>query len=207
MPEGEQPTPAGLRGHRFMISGLTFSRDGRRLASASWDRTIKLWDVTSAEEALTLPGHTSWVFSVAFSPDGQRLASASGDKTIRIWDATPVGKQEALHEVRTLRDFTTNSDNLAAGLRSLHVQGTGAVALEAVMQSFTMLGKRKSDRRRILLGPAWQLPTEHRNHTALSGRSILQALRSIRPRRAARTSRHAGWNGSTADWSRHSGAR
>ena len=54
-------------------------------------------------------------------------------------------------EVRTLRDFTTNSDNLAAGLRSLHVQGSGAVALEAVMRSLAMLAKRKSDRRRILL--------------------------------------------------------
>ena len=54
-------------------------------------------------------------------------------------------------EVRTLRDFTTSSDNLAAGLRSLHVQGDGAVALEAVMQSLSMLAKRKSDRRRILL--------------------------------------------------------
>jgi VWFA-related protein len=54
-------------------------------------------------------------------------------------------------EVRTLRDFTASSDSLAAGLRSLHVQGTGAVALEAVMQSLAMLTKRKSDRRRILL--------------------------------------------------------
>jgi VWFA-related protein len=54
-------------------------------------------------------------------------------------------------EVRTLRNFTTNSDSLAAGLRSLHVQGAGAVALEAVMQSLAMLAKRKSDRRRILL--------------------------------------------------------
>jgi VWFA-related protein len=54
-------------------------------------------------------------------------------------------------EVRTPRDFTTNSDSLAAALRSLRVQGTGAVALEAVMQSLAMLAKRKSDRRRILL--------------------------------------------------------
>lgn len=54
-------------------------------------------------------------------------------------------------EVRTLRDFTTSSDNLSAGLRSLHVQGNGAVALEAVMQSLAMLAKRKNDRRRILL--------------------------------------------------------
>jgi VWFA-related protein len=54
-------------------------------------------------------------------------------------------------EVRTLREFTTSSDSLAAGLHSLHVQGDGAVALEAVMQSLAMLAKRKSDRRRILL--------------------------------------------------------
>src|SRR5450759_2989763 len=57
-------------------------------------------------------------------------------------------------EVRTLRDFTTSSDSLSAGLRSLHVQGNGAVALEAVMQSLAMLAKRKSDRRRILLAIA-----------------------------------------------------
>ena len=54
-------------------------------------------------------------------------------------------------EVRTLRDFTASSDTLAAGLGSLHVQGTGAVALEAVMRSLAMLAKRKTGRRRILL--------------------------------------------------------
>jgi VWFA-related protein len=54
-------------------------------------------------------------------------------------------------EVRTLRDFTASSDTLSAGLGSLHVQGTGAVALEAVMRSLAMLAKRKSGRRRILL--------------------------------------------------------
>jgi VWFA-related protein len=57
-------------------------------------------------------------------------------------------------EVRTLRDFTTDSDTLSAGLRSLHVQGTGAVALEAVMRSLAMLARRKSGRRRILLAIA-----------------------------------------------------
>src|SRR3954453_19893971 len=54
-------------------------------------------------------------------------------------------------EVRTLRDFTTNSDNLTAGLRSLHVQGNGAVANDAVMRALGMLSKRSKDRRRILL--------------------------------------------------------
>ncbi|MEO8597273.1 MAG: VWA domain-containing protein [Candidatus Solibacter sp.] len=54
-------------------------------------------------------------------------------------------------EVRTLRDFTSNSDALAAGLQSLHVQGNGAVSNDAIMQAFQMLARRKSDRRRILL--------------------------------------------------------
>ena len=54
-------------------------------------------------------------------------------------------------EVRTLRDFTADSDTLSAGLGSLHVEGTGAVALEAVMRSLAMLARRKSGRRRILL--------------------------------------------------------
>jgi VWFA-related protein len=54
-------------------------------------------------------------------------------------------------EVRILRDFTASSDRLAGGLGSLHVQGTGAVALEAVMRSLAMLAKRPSERRRVLL--------------------------------------------------------
>ena len=54
-------------------------------------------------------------------------------------------------DVRILRDFTADSDSLSAALRALHVQGTGAVALDAAMQSLAMLAKRKSDRRQILL--------------------------------------------------------
>jgi VWFA-related protein len=54
-------------------------------------------------------------------------------------------------EVRTLRDFTADSARLTSGFASLHVQGVGAVALEAVMQALEMLAKRPSGRRRILL--------------------------------------------------------
>ena len=55
---------------------MAFSPDGRRLASAGWDRTVKVWDAATGQEALTLTGHTEPVWSVAFSPDGRRLASA-----------------------------------------------------------------------------------------------------------------------------------
>ena len=66
---------------------MAFSPDGKRLASASLDRTVKVWDAATGQETLTLKGHTGWSLSVAFSPDGKRLASASGDRTVKVWDA------------------------------------------------------------------------------------------------------------------------
>jgi WD40 repeat protein len=66
------------------------------LASASDDRTVRLWDVAKREPIEEpFQGHTNHVTSVAFSPDGKMLASASLDKTVRLWDAT---KREHLGE-------------------------------------------------------------------------------------------------------------
>jgi WD40 repeat protein len=70
------------------VSSVAFSPDGRHLASGSYDTTVKIWDVTSGQETLTLNGHTSRVNSVAFSPDGRRIASGGDDHTIKIWDVS-----------------------------------------------------------------------------------------------------------------------
>ncbi|KAL8364758.1 hypothetical protein RB595_003843 [Gaeumannomyces hyphopodioides] len=76
-----------LEGHSDSVNSIAFSPDGQRLASASGDNTVKLWDAATGACLQTLEGHSDSVNSIAFSPDGQRLASASSDKTVKLWDA------------------------------------------------------------------------------------------------------------------------
>jgi WD40 repeat protein/serine/threonine protein kinase/tetratricopeptide (TPR) repeat protein len=77
-----------LEGHTDLVNCVAFSADGKRLASASQDQTVKVWDAMTGQETLTLKGHSEPVSSVAFSPDGKRLASAGQDQTVKVWDAT-----------------------------------------------------------------------------------------------------------------------
>jgi WD40 repeat protein len=89
-----------LKGHRGLVWNVAFSPDGRRLASASDDGTIRMWDVAKGQEISRFQGHTERVVSVAFSPGGKQLASASHDGTVKLWDA------DEGREIRTLRGHT-----------------------------------------------------------------------------------------------------
>jgi WD40 repeat protein/uncharacterized caspase-like protein len=75
-----------IKGHGRGVSKVTFSRDGKLLASAGTDNTIKIWDVTTRAELRTLAGHTASIESIDFTPDGQLLASASEDGSTFLWD-------------------------------------------------------------------------------------------------------------------------
>jgi WD40 repeat protein len=74
-------------GHTAEINSAAFSRDGRRLVSASWDHTARVWDVATGECQHILQGHTALLFAAVFHPDGTRIASAGRDPPIWVWDA------------------------------------------------------------------------------------------------------------------------
>jgi WD40 repeat protein len=81
-------------GHRADVMAVSWSPDGKWLATGSRDGTAKVWEVAGGRELLTLKGHTSAVWSVSWSPDGKRLATASADETAKVWDAA--GGREVL---------------------------------------------------------------------------------------------------------------
>ncbi|MBL7646314.1 MAG: protein kinase [Candidatus Hydrogenedentes bacterium] len=76
-----------LEGHGETVENASFSADGSRIVTSSWDRTAKVWDGSTGALQLTLTGHEYGVMNAAFSPDGSLIATASKDNTVKVWDA------------------------------------------------------------------------------------------------------------------------
>jgi len=104
--------------HAGGVTGLALSPDAALLASAGYDRTVRLWRIGDGRPAGVLRGHEGTVWTLAWSPDGQWLASAGEDKTIRIWRAGDLSLVHVLrgHELNiwTVR-FSPDSRLLASG--------------------------------------------------------------------------------------------
>ena len=85
-----------LRGHSDAVSNAVFSRDGRRIATASHDGTARIWDAATLQSTAVLSGHAGHLNRVAFI--GDRVVTAGDDATVRVWDAASGREQRALSE-------------------------------------------------------------------------------------------------------------
>jgi WD40 repeat protein/energy-coupling factor transporter ATP-binding protein EcfA2 len=77
---------AVLQGHTDTIGSISFSPDGLRIITSSWDKTARIWDATTAKEIGVLRGHDDWVWSAEFNRSGSLIVTSSKDGTVRVWD-------------------------------------------------------------------------------------------------------------------------
>ena len=75
-----------LKGHGVVLSA-SYSADGKRIVTGSWDKTAKVWDANTGQELMTLKGHEGGVISASYNPDGQRIVTGNSDQTAKVWDA------------------------------------------------------------------------------------------------------------------------
>lgn len=75
-----------LTGHNHFVQDVVVSSDGQFALSASWDKTLRLWDLNTGLTTRRFVGHTNDVLSVSFSPDNRQIVSGSRDKSIKLWN-------------------------------------------------------------------------------------------------------------------------
>ena len=82
-----------LKGHEEKVTSVAFSLDGGKILTGSWDKTARLWDVSTGQELQVYKGHEYEVTSVAFSPDGGKILTGSHDETAQLWEIVPIQKE------------------------------------------------------------------------------------------------------------------
>ncbi|KAK7177940.1 nwd1 protein [Paraphaeosphaeria sporulosa] len=170
-----------LEGHSSSVNSVAFSHDSTRLASASSDNTVKVWDASNGACLHTLEGHSAEVMSVAFSHDSTRLASASHDNTVKVWDASSGACLQTLDIGCPLFAFSFNASS------SCLLTEIGAINLDSLSSSSNITTTQKSDfpqyqATALSSNRTWitynskkvvWLPSEYRpSHSAVSGSMV-----------------------------------
>ena len=162
-----------LEGHSERVTSVTFSPDGSKVASGSWDNTVKLWDVQSGQCLQTLEGHSASVTSVAFGAKGSKVASGSIDRSVKLWDVT---SGECLQTLEGHSYYSVNSVSFSPdGTKLASGSGDGTIKIwedprvqerrremKEMMRSLSKANRRRRDRAGNLL------PSE-------AGRKVYQA--------------------------------
>lgn len=112
-----------LEGHTYPVNSVTFSHDSMLVATASYDRTVKVWDASNKQCVQTLDAYSDRVHSVVFSYDYKPLASASGDNTVKVWDASNAQCLRTLNVggVAFLKSFDSTYSYLETDSGTLHL--------------------------------------------------------------------------------------
>ncbi len=112
------PEPLTLKGHTGWVGGVAFSPDGKTIATASADHTVKFWDAATGKLQTTLDAHSDIVAAVTYSKNGTHIATASFDGTAKVWTNA---NRELVHTFKGARgalltvSFNPNGRALAAG--------------------------------------------------------------------------------------------
>ena len=97
-----------LRGHSARVNNLVFSKDGTKLTSASFDKTVRIWNIKDLDDQSTvLSDHYDWVWSIAYSSDGKHILAGCRDKIIRLWPVSVDQMGKKLCEVMNRKRFRT----------------------------------------------------------------------------------------------------
>ena len=112
------------RAHSDTVFGVAFSPDGKRLATASADKFVKVWELPAGTLAKSFEGHTQHVLDVAWTPDGKRLVSAGADALLKVWDFE---KGEKVRDIPGFGKQVTRLSALSNSPTVLAAAGDGTV--------------------------------------------------------------------------------
>lgn len=116
---------ARLTGHQALVNQVMFSPNGQFLASASFDKSVKIWNAKTGKFLSSLRGHVGSVYQIAWSSDSRMICSGSKDSTVKLWELKTRSLKQNLpgHQDEVFAiDWSPNGDSLASGGRDKNLK-------------------------------------------------------------------------------------